>query len=99
MATDTSQASPQLLTLKEFSKASRLSPATLHRLVKAGKLPCHQPGGKGGKLLFPINAIDLAATPSTTVPNVSDVDRQVGGERLSGPLPKWERDLGRPKQD
>jgi len=99
MATDTPQLSPQLLTLKEFSVATRLSTATIHRLIKAGKLPCIQPSGKGGKLLFPINAIDFASTPSTTVPNVPAVDQRVDGERLSGPSPKWERDLGRPKQN
>jgi len=90
--------SPQLLTLKEFSKAVRLSSSTVHRLKDAGKLPFHQPGGKGGKLLFPVNAIALVTAPSTPMPNVSAVDRQVGGERLSGPLPKWERDLLRPQQ-
>lgn len=99
MAPDTAQDSPQLLTLKEFSKASRLSPATIHRLIKTGKLPCYQPGGKGGKLLFPINAIALVAASSTSVPNVSAVDRPVGGERLSGPTPKWERDLLRFRQN
>lgn len=89
---------PQLLTLKEFSTASRLSSATIHRLKDAGRIPFHQPSGKGGKLLFPVNALDLVSTASTTVPNVSAVDCPVGGERLSGPLPKWERDLLRPQQ-
>lgn len=99
MATETPQFSPQLLTLKEFSFATRLSAATIHRLIKAGKLPCIQPSGKGGKLLFPINALDLVSTPSTTVTNVPAIDQRVHGERLSGPSPKWERNFGCPKQN
>jgi len=89
MSTDPPPAAPQLLTFKEFSAASRLSSATIHRLIKAGKLPCLQPSGKGGKLLFPVNAIELATTTLSVAPQVTAADQRVGGKRLSGPTPKW----------
>ena len=91
MSTDTPQSAPQLLTLREFCGVTRLSSATIHRLIKAGKLLCFQPsgkGGKGGKLLFPANAIDLAASPASA-PSALSEDRNAGSQRLSGPTPKW----------
>ncbi len=88
MSTDTRQRAPQLLTLQEFCGVTRLSPATIHRLIKAGKLRCYQPGGKGGKLLFSANAIDLTASPASA-PSALSEDRNAGSQRLSGPTPKW----------
>ena len=88
MSTDTPQSAPQLLTLQEFCGVTRLSSATIHRLIKAGKLLCFQPSGKGGKLLFPANAIDLAASP-VPAPSALAEDRDAGSQRLSGPTPKW----------
>ena len=48
----------QLVTIEELSEHSRLSIATIHRLKRAGKIPFFQPSGKGGRLLFPANAIE-----------------------------------------
>src|SRR5688500_6607817 len=48
MPVDPVGAEPQLLTLSEFSARSRLSPATIHRLKDAGKIPFVQPAGKRG---------------------------------------------------
>ncbi len=53
----------QLLTLKEFSDASKLSPATVHRLKRQGKISFFQPAGPRGKLLFPADAVEQAANP------------------------------------
>ena len=88
MSTDTPQGALQLLTLKELSGVKRLSPATIHRLKNAGKLPFFQPSGKGGKLLFPLNAIELA-TSAASVPSVPSDAGITGSQRLSGPAPKW----------
>lgn len=93
MAIDTSQFAPQLVDLqlvdlKEFCSVKRLSPATVHRLKNAGKLPFYQPSGKGGKLLFPLNAIELAAS-AASAPSVPSDARIAGSQRLSGPPPKW----------
>lgn len=88
MAIDKSQFAPQLVDLKEICGVTRLSPATIHRLIKAGKLPFYQPSGKGGKLLFPLNAIELAAS-AASAPSVPLDARIAGSQRLSGPAPKW----------
>ena len=78
----------QLVDLKEICGVTRLSPATIHRLKNAGKLPFFQPSGKGGKLLFPLNAIELA-TSAASVPSVPSDAGITGSQRLSGPAPKW----------
>lgn len=88
MAIDTSQFAPQLVDLKEFCSVKRLSPATVHRLKNAGKIPFFQPSGKGGKLLFPLNAIELAAS-AASAPSVPSDAGITGSQRLSGPAPKW----------
>ncbi len=88
MSPDIQQSAPQLLTFKEFCGVTRLSSATVHRLIKASKLPVYQPSGKGGKLLFPLNAIELAAS-AASAPSVSSDAGITGSQRLSGPAPKW----------
>lgn len=89
MPDDPVGAEPQLLTFSEFRAHSRLSPATIHRLKDAGKIPFVQPAGKGGKLLFPINAIELMATPQLDRPSAPAAASGGDGGRLSGPRPKW----------
>ena len=88
MSIDRPQFAPQLVDLKEICGVTRLSPATIHRLKNAGKLPFFQPSGKGGKLLFPINAIELAAS-AASAPSVPSDAGITGSQRLSGPAPKW----------
>lgn len=89
MSDGSTPAAPQHLTLQEFSATSRLSPSTIHRLKDAGKIPFIQPAGKGGKLLFPINAIELMATPQLDRPSAPAAASGGDGGRLSGPRPKW----------
>jgi hypothetical protein len=77
-----------LLTIEELSRHSRLSTATLHRLKRAGRIPYFQPAGKGGRVLFPADAIERAGKVVDQVdgptPNVVR-----GDQRLPGPLPAW----------
>ena len=81
----------QLLTIAELSARSRLSLATIHRLKRDGKIPFFQPAGKGGRLLFPSDAIERAgAFQVDTVPPVS-TPVPIEPTRLSGPQPKWRR--------
>ncbi len=49
------------LSIQELSSASGISITQLRRLVHAGRIPVFQPGGKGGKLLFPPDAIEKSA--------------------------------------
>jgi len=79
-----------LLTIEELSRHSRLSVATLHRLKRAGRIPYFQPAGKGGRLLFPVDAIERAGNAVDEATGA--VTNQVtDGQRLSGPCPAWMR--------
>lgn len=78
-------ASPRLLTVSEFSARSRLSVATIHRLKDQNKIPFYQPAGKGGRLLFPADAIKLAA-PKEDKPSSPPIDDR---PHLSGRSPAW----------
>ena len=73
----------QYLTIDELSKKTGLSVPTLRRLVRNKRIPCFQPAGKGGRLLFPSDALESHnQIPVTQVKHPS--------ERLSGRRPKWE---------
>jgi hypothetical protein len=80
---------PQLVTIEELSKRSRLSIATIHRLKKAGKIPFFQPSGIGGRLLFPLDAIERSA--ATTVCSATPAAKVAPPPRLSGPTPDWRK--------
>lgn len=84
----TDPSTPKFLTLQELAQASRLSIATLHRLKQRGVLPYFQPSGKGGRLLFPRDAIERAAAAvdgdAASTPRL-DSDRR----GPAGPKPKW----------
>lgn len=64
-----------------------LSESTIHRLKRAGKIPFFQPTGKGGKLLFPLDAIERAGATVATV-SARTLEDNVP-QKLSGPPPKW----------
>jgi hypothetical protein len=76
----------QLLTIEELSRHSRLSISTIHRLKRAGKIPCYQPSGKGGRLLFPPDAIERAAAAQGNPSSAAATDEPA---RLAGPRPTW----------
>lgn len=75
----------KLLGTEEALKRFGISRATLHRWRQAKRISFIQPGGKGGKLLYPADALeqlatarDLSATKATSAP-----------KSISGPKPKW----------
>ena len=74
---DANSGGHKYITIKELSATSRFSVTQLRRLAKDGKIPFFQLGGVGGKLLFPSNAVELAATQISNDP----------GEKSSKPLP------------
>jgi excisionase family DNA binding protein len=76
------------LTIEELSQRSRLSVSTLHRLKKSGKIPYVQPAGKGGRLLFPADALERVALATASFGPEPPVEAQ-SPKRLSGPLPAW----------
>ena len=78
--------SPRYLTKRQLSCRTGLSPATIQRLKDRGQIPCYQPGGKGGRLLFPIDAIEHAVPASQ--PADGAVHRKPQ-RALSGRRPVW----------
>jgi excisionase family DNA binding protein len=69
-----------LISITELSYTNGLSISTIRRLVRRGQIPFVQPSGKGGKLLFPPDAVErsgLAANAS------------VSPGRLAGRPPSW----------
>ena len=53
-----------LCTIFELSQTSGLSTSTIRRLKDDNRIPYHQPSGKGGKLLFPPDAIERTSPAS-----------------------------------
>jgi hypothetical protein len=76
------------LTREELLARTGLSPATLQRYKAAGRIPFFQPGGRGGRVLFPPDAIEIARAlyteTKTDVPPLAAVPR-----KRPGPPPKW----------
>lgn len=70
-----------LVTIAELSRTSGLSISTIRRLVRDDRVPFVQPSGKGGKLLFPPDAIERSARmPPET---------QAAQMPLAGRRPSW----------
>jgi len=82
----------------ELAAQTGMSLSTIHRLKKQGQIPFYQPAGKGGKLLFPPDAIEWIAkagsfpvkesnfvAPTVTAP----ASETPSLSRLSGPPPAW----------
>jgi hypothetical protein len=89
------------LDIKQFSATAGLSVATIRRLARDGRIPYFQPAGKGGKLLFPPDALELAAggtiwanaQPRPANPGRAEQRGQPSQPgRLSGPAPAWMHD-------
>jgi len=76
----------RLLTIAEVSAQSGYSVVQLRRWVRAGLISCFQPGGKGGKLLFPPDAFERALTGAGSTQLVNDA-----ANAKSGPKPKWRK--------
>lgn len=87
---------PRYVTSGELISRTKISLSTLHRYVKQGRLPYFQPGGKGAKLLFPPNAVEIAAT---AMGGAAHRDAPTSAEatstsaaltKLPGPRPRWQ---------
>lgn len=58
--------SQQLISIQELSKRSGVPIVTLRRWARAGSIPFFQPGGKNGRLLFPVDAIEASYSSDPT---------------------------------
>lgn len=90
MASKASQ--PQYLTVAELVERSGYSSASIHRLKAKHDIPFYQPAGKGGKLLFPPDALEqIRKTDGETFTNPKPQPK----EQLSGRAPAWMARSGR----
>jgi hypothetical protein len=96
MASDSNQtslAARAYLTKQELVARSGLSAATIQRYKDQGLIPFFQPGGKGGRILFPPDAIETVHLESAgPIPNSTDA-RQQKLPKLPGPRPRWKNHL------
>lgn len=82
-----SQNEKSYLDVDELVARTGLSEATIWRLKRAGKIPFYQPGGKGGRVKFPADALEVAGLKNQADSTTStDSDAP---DRLPGPIPKW----------
>ena len=72
------------ITIAELSQSSGLSQSTIRRLQRDNRIPYFQPAGKGGKLLFPPDAIERTSP-------VSDA-AETEPRRFRGKRPNWMND-------
>jgi len=78
-----------LVNIDELHRHTGLSLSTIRRLRKAGKIPSYQPGGKGSRVTFPLNAIELASQASDSLSSPAAAPPSEAPQRLAGPTPKW----------
>ena len=74
------------LTIKELSEDSGFSVTQIRRWVAAEKIAFFQPGGKGGKLLFPPDALERCSLENPL--DYAGVEEK----HLPGSRPKWTKD-------
>lgn len=80
----TEHAKKHYVTKHELAARTGLSAATIQRLKDQGRIPFFQPAGKGGKLLFPPDAVEraLSAVSESSI-------APTGTKPLAGPAPRW----------
>ena len=77
--------SPDYIDIDCLSQRSGLSKSTLRRLVKSERIPYLQPAGKGGKLLFPADALESLRNDPSPLPPPPQPDT------LPGRTPHWRK--------
>lgn len=82
-------------TVAEYAELSSLSASTVRRRIADGTLPKWQPAGPGTRVIIPVACLPSAVTsalsplPALPVP----VSAEAVKPRISGPTPRWKRDL------
>jgi excisionase family DNA binding protein len=82
-----SQQPVEYLDIDELAQRTGLPVSTLWRLKHRGRIPFFQPGGKGARVKFPANALELAA--AEVQQTTRDAEVPPSTEQLPGPRPKW----------
>ena len=75
------------LDINQLVTRTGLSPATLWRLKRSGKIPYYQPGGKGSRVKFPEDAIEQILQLES--PESAPYGNDKLPPQLPGPQPGW----------
>ncbi len=90
---DATLSDPEFLSPKEFALSSGLSPLTVRRYLKSGRLPFIQPGGFRCRILIPRNALNSSGKiPSENSPPAPPRAKKTQ-TKTSGPEPVWKKKL------
>lgn len=85
---------PDHLTVKEFSRRSGCSVATVWRRIKDGSLRHKQLGGPRHRVFIPRDALEPSQpTPPTDDPLATEVNTQTSEMPLPGPKPGWRKSV------
>jgi hypothetical protein len=79
----------EFLSPLEFSLHSGLSIPTVRRYVKSGKLPAHQPNGRGSRILIPTNALEILRNQQASSTSSDSVAASDRSRKHSRPSPDW----------
>jgi hypothetical protein len=83
----------KFLNKQELIAQTGLSGPTIERYKKAGRIPYFQPGGRGARVLFPIDAITAATAARAAAPldvPQSPVIGEAKPAKRRGRRPAWE---------
>lgn len=91
---------PRYRSRQDLAAQTGLSPATLQRYKAQNRIPYYQPAGKGGRVLFPPNAIEVAVAAAQADRNdpqgdlgatttAAPAQQQDVRQKLPGPRPRW----------
>ena len=96
-ATPVELAGRKFVTKEAFVVLTSLSASTIERLRRKGRIESLQPGGKGTRVLYPIDQLDqlrreavASAIPARQLEAPAPID-QLPPRPRSGPEPKWKR--------
>lgn len=85
-------AGPLYLTKRQLARRTGLSESTIQRLKDFNKVPFFQPGGKGARVLYPLNAVEVAfahvSSDSSQTASVRKTDQE-SNTAIPGPKPRW----------
>ena len=91
---DENPSPPAYLNKQQLSARSGVSASTIQRYKDEKRIPFYQPGGKGGRLFFPLNAIEAAAQQAQDeqrhTAGVRQITASITPSRLAGPRPRWQ---------
>ena len=83
------QQAPTYGDIRELSRRPDPSVPTLRRLKAEGPIPYRQPGGKGRRVVLPVDALERVEETGTK--EGPRADRREN--KLPGPKPRWQREL------